>query len=56
MKKFPRHGLGGGGGGGMNHALVFSTFFSFLENLDIDEFNIFWDIVHMGMINVFSFS
>ena len=44
------------GGGGMNHALVYNTFFSFLENLDIDEFNIFWDIVHMGMINVFSFS
>jgi hypothetical protein len=43
-------------GGAMNRALVFSTFFSFLENLDIDEFNIFWDIVHMGMINVFSFS
>jgi hypothetical protein len=40
----------------MNHALVFSTFFLFLENLDIDEFNIFLDIVHMGMINVFSFS
>jgi hypothetical protein len=37
-------------------ALVFSTFFSFLENLDIDEFNIFWDIMHMGIINVFSFS
>jgi hypothetical protein len=52
MKKFPPHGRGGA----MNRALVFSTFFSFLENLDIDEFNIFWDIVHMGMINVFSFS
>jgi hypothetical protein len=52
MKNFPPHGRGGA----MNHALVFSTFFSFLENLDIDEFNIFWDIVHMGMINVFSFS
>jgi hypothetical protein len=37
-------------------ALVFSTFFSFLENIDIDEFNIFWDIVHMRMINVFSLS
>jgi hypothetical protein len=24
--------------------------------IDIDEINIFWDIVHMGMINVFSFS
>ena len=43
-------------GGAMNCALVFSTFFSFLENLDIDEFNILWDIVHMGMINVFFFS
>jgi hypothetical protein len=52
MKKFPPHGRGGGGGGGMNHALVYSTFFSFLEDIDIDEFNIFWDIVHMGMINV----
>jgi hypothetical protein len=51
MKIFPPHG-----GGGMNRALVFNTFFSFLENLDIDEFNIFWDIMHMGMINVFSFS
>jgi hypothetical protein len=39
----------------MNCALVYSTFFSFLESLDIDEFNKFWDIVHMGMINVFSF-
>jgi hypothetical protein len=58
MKTFPPHGRGGGGGGGggVNRALVFSTFFSFLENFDIDEFNIFWDIVHMGMINVFSFS
>jgi hypothetical protein len=45
----------GGGGGGMNHALVFSTFFSFLENIDIDELR-FWDIVHVGLINVFSFS
>jgi hypothetical protein len=27
-----------GGGGGMNRALVFSAFFSFLENLDNDEF------------------
>jgi hypothetical protein len=45
-----------GGGGGMNCALVYSTFFSFLENLDIDEFNEFCDIVHMGMINIFSFS
>jgi hypothetical protein len=52
MKKIPPHGQGGA----MNCALVFNTFFSFLENLDIDEFNIFWDIVHMGMINVFSFS
>jgi hypothetical protein len=42
-------------GGAMNHALVYNTFFSFLEDIDIDEFNIFWDIVHMGMINVFSF-
>jgi hypothetical protein len=41
--------------GAMNRALVYNTFFSFLENLDIDEFNIFWDIVYMGMINVFSF-
>jgi hypothetical protein len=40
----------------MNRALVYNTFFSFPENLDIDEFNIFWDIVHMGMINFFSFS
>ena len=40
----------------MNRALVYNTFFSFLEDIDIDEFNIFWDIVHMGMINVFSFS
>jgi hypothetical protein len=31
-------GGGGGGGGAMNRALVYSTFFSFLENLDIDEF------------------
>jgi hypothetical protein len=38
--------------GAMNHALVYNTFFSFLEDIDIDEFNIFWDIVHMGMINV----
>jgi hypothetical protein len=36
----------------MNRALVYSTFFSFLEDIDIDEFNIFWEIVHMGMINV----
>jgi hypothetical protein len=55
MKNFPPHGRGGGGGG-MNRTLVFSTFFSFLENLYIEEFNIFWDIMHMGMINVFSFS
>jgi hypothetical protein len=40
----------------MNRALLYNTFFSFLENTDIDEFNIFWDIVHMGMINVLSFS
>jgi hypothetical protein len=40
----------------MNRVLVYSLFFSFLENIDIDEFNKFWDIVHMGMINVFSFS
>jgi hypothetical protein len=44
------------GGGGMNHVLVYSLFVSFLENLDIDEFSKFWDIVHLGMINVFSFS
>jgi hypothetical protein len=43
-------------GGGMNRALVYNLFFSLLENLDIDEFNIFGDFVHMGMINVFSFS
>jgi hypothetical protein len=28
-------------GGAMNRALVFNTFFSFLEDIDIDEFNIF---------------
>jgi hypothetical protein len=44
------------GGGAMNRVLVYSLFVSFLENIDIDEFLKFWDIVHMGMINVFSFS
>jgi hypothetical protein len=51
-EKFPPHGRGEG----MSCALVYSTFLSFLENLDIEEFNRFWDIVHLGMINVFSFS
>jgi hypothetical protein len=41
--------------GANNHVLVYSLFCSFLENLDIDEFSIFWDIVHLGMINLFSF-
>jgi hypothetical protein len=53
LKKFPPHGRGGGG---VNRVLVYSLFVSFLENLDIDEFSKFWDIVHLGMINVFSFS
>jgi hypothetical protein len=52
MKNFPLMA----GGGGMNRALVLSTFFSFLENLYIEEFNELWDIVHMGMRNIFSFS
>ena len=44
-----------GGGEGVNPILVYSLFVSFLENVDIGEFSKFWDIVHMGMINVFSF-
>jgi hypothetical protein len=39
-----------------NRALVYNLFFSFPKNLYIDEFNKFWDVVHLGMINVFSFS
>jgi hypothetical protein len=29
---------GGGGGGGMNRVLVYSVFFSFLKDIDIDVF------------------
>jgi hypothetical protein len=40
----------------MNRVLVYSLFFSFLKDIDIDEFfKKCWDIVHLGMINVFSF-
>jgi hypothetical protein len=35
-KTFP---LVAGGRGGKNRVLVYNHFFSFLENLDIDEFN-----------------
>jgi hypothetical protein len=38
LKNIPPHGWGGGGGG-KNHVLVYSLFGSFLEDLDIDEFN-----------------
>jgi hypothetical protein len=37
----------------MNRVLVYSLFRSFLEDLDIDEFSIFWDIVDLG-IKMFS--
>jgi hypothetical protein len=36
LKKIPPHGRGGGG---KNRVLVYSLFGSFLEVLDIDEFN-----------------
>jgi hypothetical protein len=42
--------------GETNHVLLYSLFCSFLENLDIDEFNKFWDIVHLGMIKKNYFS
>jgi hypothetical protein len=44
-------------GGGMNRVLVYNLFFSFIAYIDIDEFTKKkWDIVHMRMISVFSFS
>jgi hypothetical protein len=38
--------------GAKNRVLVYSIFDSFLEDIDTDEFN----LIYLGMINVFSFS
>jgi hypothetical protein len=54
LKKFPPHGRGGGGARIM-YWCIFSLahFLRILISMCLIKF---WDILHLGMINVFSFS